>query len=74
MPGSTNMTDWRWHYSSDSSGPSVQFTYQKWGLRQPNNWNGEQFIVSLQGALDFDFNDVGMAQNNYCHLCECSNL
>ena len=73
MPGSTSIIDWRWHYSSNSSGSSVPFTYLRWASEQPNNWKGNQFVVSLQRAGDFDFNDEKMS-NNFCYLCECSDL
>ena len=66
------MSDWRWYYNNDLSGPSTPFIYNKWGEDQPNNWGGNQDVLTLLKRDDFDFNDAEKTENiEKCFLCEC---
>ena len=73
IPGSTNISDWRWYYNSDFSAPSTPFAYYKWGEDQPNNWGGKQDMLVMYQPHDFDFNDSGntIKSQTCCFLCEC---
>ena len=72
VPGGSNRNDWQWHYTSDSSGLTVPFTYLKWVNGQPNNWRGQQYYIALNSNQELNFKDVGLIiEPGFCFLCEC---
>ena len=71
-PGSTNVSDWRWLYTTDVQGKFGPVTLLTWAPSQPNNVKNNQPALMLDGNSDFDFNDKAMKiHSNTCYLCEC---
>ena len=70
IPGSENVTDWRWNISSFHTKP---LNYENWASGQPDNFNNEgQDVIGLLKKSNYQWADLGQYKREIqCHVCEC---